>query len=550
MSRDASWVVQLRAAIGRDEVVAPMGLRHAVAARWSPSTRPRPISAGSTELGRGGRRGGRGRDRASAARVRWSAGRQRPVRPRRPTEPRPETDRAAASRCAGSSATLRRRPGGPRPTGRGPRATPPAEAPPSAQEALPLRRPPARPGRRVARRRRTGDVAPVTVADSATAAGPNRGDAELTGEILAALRAEDLVCGVAAAEPFADTRAELFRRRAAGLHGGMAFTYRNPERSTDPAPILGGARSLVVGALGYLRDPPPAIPTPSRPGRVARYAWSDVYADLTKRLGPGAARAPGGGLPRRRPRRPERAGRPGRGAAGRARLVRPQRQPAAARAGVVVRARLDRDRRRRSSPLGAGPRRVRLVHPVPARLPDRGHRRARRRRRPALPGLAAAGDRAVPASSTGRRWATASTAATTARRCARPNRTAAPDGRRRRRAGAGLRSTWSTCSTTTTPTVLAAAGRWYIAGAQGPATCGATRWSCSATTADPRDPRAIDAVAARCLRRSRSARPRPRVWAAARLGGPTWRSSSTPPKLIPWCGPSCERRAAVTGRRA
>ena len=29
----------------------------------------------------------------------------------------------------------------------------------------------------------------------------------------------------------------------------MQFTYRNPERSTDPARILAGARSLVVGAL-------------------------------------------------------------------------------------------------------------------------------------------------------------------------------------------------------------------------------------------------------------------------------------------------------------
>jgi len=129
----------------------------------------------------------------------------------------------------------------------------------------------------------------VTVADSATAAGPNRGDADLTGEILAALRAEDLVCGVAAADPFADTRAELFRRRAAGLHGGMAFTYRDPERSTDPARSLGGARSLVVGALGYLCETPPGDPDAVAPGRVARYAWSDVYADLTKRLGRGAA---------------------------------------------------------------------------------------------------------------------------------------------------------------------------------------------------------------------------------------------------------------------
>ena len=55
--------------------------------------------------------------------------------------------------------------------------------------------------------------------------------------------------GVAGAEPFTGVRSELERRRKAGLHGGMQFTYRNPERSTTPARILPGARSLVVGAL-------------------------------------------------------------------------------------------------------------------------------------------------------------------------------------------------------------------------------------------------------------------------------------------------------------
>ena len=63
----------------------------------------------------------------------------------------------------------------------------------------------------------------------------------------------------------------------------MAFTYRNPDRSTDPSRTLRGARSLVVGALGYRRPCPPA---PDRAvGRVAAYARRDHYAVLRHALG-------------------------------------------------------------------------------------------------------------------------------------------------------------------------------------------------------------------------------------------------------------------------
>jgi epoxyqueuosine reductase len=113
---------------------------------------------------------------------------------------------------------------------------------------------------------------------------------DLTERVLETLRQTGLTVGVAAAEPFLDTRAELHRRRAVGLHGGMAFTYRDPDRSTDPARSLDNARSLVVGALGYLRASPPRPgPEAAVPARVARYAWTDFYADLTGRLGAGAA---------------------------------------------------------------------------------------------------------------------------------------------------------------------------------------------------------------------------------------------------------------------
>jgi epoxyqueuosine reductase len=84
--------------------------------------------------------------------------------------------------------------------------------------------------------------------------------------------------GVAPATPFASTRTDLERRRAAGFHAGMAFTYRNPGRSTDPAATVRDARSLVVGARSYAGEaaPPPAGPS----GRVARYARTDHYAPL------------------------------------------------------------------------------------------------------------------------------------------------------------------------------------------------------------------------------------------------------------------------------
>jgi len=120
------------------------------------------------------------------------------------------------------------------------------------------------------------------------------GPEELAEQVLAALADAGLVAGIAPAEPFATTRAELHRRRDAGLHGGMAFTYRNPERSTDPSRIVPGARSLVVGALGYLRTAP-RPDAGAVPGRVARYAWSDFYAELRRCLDCGAALLRDGG---------------------------------------------------------------------------------------------------------------------------------------------------------------------------------------------------------------------------------------------------------------
>ncbi|HEY2430991.1 MAG TPA: tRNA epoxyqueuosine(34) reductase QueG [Acidimicrobiales bacterium] len=116
------------------------------------------------------------------------------------------------------------------------------------------------------------------------------GDDDLTEAVGAAGRAAGLAAvGVAPAERFESTRRDLFERRSAGLHGGMAFTYRNPERSTDPDRVLSGARSLVVGAYGYLRPAEAGADGQVIPGWVARYARRDHYADLRRGLAAAAA---------------------------------------------------------------------------------------------------------------------------------------------------------------------------------------------------------------------------------------------------------------------
>ncbi len=119
-------------------------------------------------------------------------------------------------------------------------------------------------------------IAPPTTAPRATA---------LTDDVVSAGRAAGLdAVGVAPAEPFESTRVDLERRRDEGLHGGMAFTYRNPARSTDPGRIVDGARAIVVGARGYLADGHDDERHPAA-GRVARYAWSDHYDALRRSLG-------------------------------------------------------------------------------------------------------------------------------------------------------------------------------------------------------------------------------------------------------------------------
>jgi epoxyqueuosine reductase len=92
--------------------------------------------------------------------------------------------------------------------------------------------------------------------------------------------------GVCTAAPFPEVRATLERRKAQGLHAGMAFTYKHPRRSTDPALGLRRAAALVVGAVAYRRREPDRPADVGPVAKVAAYAWDDHYQRLKDALEP------------------------------------------------------------------------------------------------------------------------------------------------------------------------------------------------------------------------------------------------------------------------
>ena len=111
---------------------------------------------------------------------------------------------------------------------------------------------------------------------------PVPGSAAYRDELLAIGSAAGLDrVGVAPADVLQRARTALHERRDAGLNDGMQFTYRNPERSTDPTIAVAGARSVLVGARSYSMDEPPRPPGSAR---VARYAWIDHYEPLRDAL--------------------------------------------------------------------------------------------------------------------------------------------------------------------------------------------------------------------------------------------------------------------------
>lgn len=87
---------------------------------------------------------------------------------------------------------------------------------------------------------------------------------------------------VAPADVMHRAREVLVARKSAGMNDTMEFTYRNPERSTDPKRALGEAKAVIVAALSYGSDTPAS---PSGPhGSIAQYAREDYYEKLSSAL--------------------------------------------------------------------------------------------------------------------------------------------------------------------------------------------------------------------------------------------------------------------------
>jgi epoxyqueuosine reductase len=78
-------------------------------------------------------------------------------------------------------------------------------------------------------------------------------------------------------------RETLHSRKSVGLHDTMQFTYRNPDRSTNPQVSVPNAQSMIVGACSYATDSPPEPQQLS--ARIARYAWANYYESLREGLG-------------------------------------------------------------------------------------------------------------------------------------------------------------------------------------------------------------------------------------------------------------------------
>jgi epoxyqueuosine reductase len=89
------------------------------------------------------------------------------------------------------------------------------------------------------------------------------------------------VVGAAPAEPYEDTERHICERRERGLFADMKFTMAQPEVACHPERLFPGARTVVSAALCYYAPAPPAR---AGEGRLARYTWSDRYAELREKL--------------------------------------------------------------------------------------------------------------------------------------------------------------------------------------------------------------------------------------------------------------------------
>jgi hypothetical protein len=149
---------------------------------------------------------------------------------------------------------------------------------------------------------------------------------------------------------------------------------------------VAAARSVIVAAKPYLTedDPPEPDRTQGPHARVGRYAWVDHYAPAPRRIAGGVPAHPAGRSPRRGIRRRQLDRGPRRRPSRRPRLVRQERQPPVAGRRKLVRARLDHHHGCVRTDARAGGRRLRRLHPLHRRVPDRGDHRSRGDRRQPL----------------------------------------------------------------------------------------------------------------------------------------------------------------------
>ena len=87
--------------------------------------------------------------------------------------------------------------------------------------------------------------------------------------------------GAAPAAHYEETERHIRERKERGLFATMGFTTRRPEVSCHPEQLLPGARTVISAALCYYADADE--PGPGE-GRLARYTWSDRYAELREKL--------------------------------------------------------------------------------------------------------------------------------------------------------------------------------------------------------------------------------------------------------------------------
>ena len=105
----------------------------------------------------------------------------------------------------------------------------------------------------------------------------------MTAAELARLGAElglDAV-GAAPVGPYPETERHIRERKARGLFATMGFTTRRPEISCHPEELVPGARTVISAALCYYAA---AAEPGAGEGRLARYTWSDRYAELREKL--------------------------------------------------------------------------------------------------------------------------------------------------------------------------------------------------------------------------------------------------------------------------